>query len=127
MPVARAIPIDQIYNPLILCSIKPNTCSTLALVFDFVLFVFFPGIALARNFRKTGIYNFPFVEYLTFIIQVNRELVEQVFNNAHLCEFLTKQPDGLFIGSFIACFKAQKILKTIYVNNLVFHLMVSKF
>src|SRR5674476_514649 len=37
IPVALGSPIDQIYNPLMLCSMKPKTCSTRALVFDLIL------------------------------------------------------------------------------------------
>ena len=35
IPVALLIPTDFKHNPFILCSINPNTCSTLALIFDF--------------------------------------------------------------------------------------------
>jgi len=35
IPVARTIPTECINNQFVLCSINPNTCSTLARVFDF--------------------------------------------------------------------------------------------
>ena len=92
----------------------------------FDLFVFFPVVPLARNLRKTGINNFTFVKFQTFIVQVNLELVEQVFYNCHLHKFLAERPDCHFVWHLITGLKSQKILKAVPVNNLVFNLMVPK-
>ena len=53
IPVALTIPIDFKTKPFMLCSINPNTCSTLALVLDFSRLL---AICLSVN----GLLRYPF-------------------------------------------------------------------
>ncbi|MEI6140067.1 MAG: hypothetical protein WCP85_12430 [Mariniphaga sp.] len=73
------------------------------------LYVFIQGVALERYFCKTGITIFQPLNIKTFIIQVNLEIIELVFYKTYLCEFLSKQPDVLFIGYHIPDLKLQNI------------------
>ena len=57
IPVALPIPIDFNFNPFILCSINPKTCSTLALVLDFSVFLFFCSSAPIETVYSLNLYT----------------------------------------------------------------------